>query len=147
MKKFFIILLVILIVVIAPFMMFMSDYKKQKGEIKKFNLEYEQYKEGNVKGIDIASLINSAVDNNEKHGIEKNEKGRYIDDNKYCVRIEIIINSVTDESQTITYAMEDIYSLGIDRFVKNFNLIEFKCNDISYNSVGRVSKIMFQLNE
>ena len=110
MKKFFIILLIVLIVVIAPLMMVMSDYKHQKGEIIKFNLEYEQYREGNVKGIYIASLINSAVDNNEKHEIEKNEKGRYIEDDKYCVRIEIMIDSITDESETTTYAMEDIYS-------------------------------------
>lgn len=147
MKKIFIILLILLIVIIAPFMIFISDYKQQKGEIKKFNLEFEQYSESKVKGIDIASLMNSAVDNNEKHGIEKNEQGIYIDDDKYCVRVEIVMNSITDETKVITYAMENIYSLGIDRFVKNFNLLEFKCNNIVYNSVGRVSKIVFELED
>lgn len=147
MKKIFIILLIILIVVIAPLMMFISDYREQQGEIKKFNLQYEEYKEGTIRGVDIASLINSAVDNNERYEIKKDEKGKYVDDNQYCIRIELVINSVTNESQSVTYAMEDIYSLGMDRFVKNFNLLEFECENISYNSIGKVSKITFKFKE
>lgn len=145
MKKIFIILIIILILVVAPLTLWVSNYKEQIAEIKKFNLQYEQYKDTTVIGTEIASLINGAVDSNEKNEISKNEKGIYQDDDKNCIRVELIINSVTNEDQTITYAMEDIYSLGMDRFVKNFNLIEFKCIDITYNSIGKVNKIVFEL--
>ena len=147
MKKFFITLLIVLVVFVAPLMMFISNYKQKQGEITKFNIQFEECKEGKINGIDVASLINASVDNNERYEIEKNEEGIYIDDDFYCVRIEVMMKSVSDNTQIITYAMEDIYSLGIDRFVKNFNLLEFECQDISYNSVGRVSKIIFKFAE
>lgn len=147
MKKFLIILLIVLVVFVAPLMMFISNYKQQQGKITKFNLQFEEYKEGKIKGIDIASLMNNAVDNNERYEISKNENGIYIDDDIYCVRVEIMMRSISDATQINTYTMEDIYSLGIDRFVKNFNLLEFECQDISYNSVGRVSKIVFKFSE
>lgn len=147
MKKFFVILLILVIIAIAPLMMWIADYKEQKGEIKEFNLQFERYKEKTTQGIEVASLINNAVDNNEKNEVSKNEKGIYQDDDKYCIRIEIMMQSVVDEDNSITYAMEDIYSLGIDRFVKNFNLLDFECIDITYNSIGRVNKIIFRLKE
>ena len=147
MKKFFITLLIVLVVFVAPLMMLISKYKQKQGEITKFNLQFEEHKQGKIHGIDVASLINAAVDNNERYEIEKNEEDIYIDDDIYCVRIEIIMKSVSDNTQTITYAMEDIYSLGMDRFVKNFNLLEFECTDIRYNSIGRVSKIKFKFAE
>lgn len=145
MKKILIILLILLIVVIAPLMMFVSDYKHHKGEIQKFNLQYEKYENKKIQGIEVASLINNAVDSNEKNEITKNDNGIYQDDDKYCIRIEVIMQSVSDEEVYITYAMEDIYSLGVERFVKNFNLSEFECMDITYNSIGRVNKIVFRL--
>lgn len=145
MKKVFILLLVVVIVIIAPLVLWISNYREQVGEINRFNLEYEKYKEKIVLGTEVASLINNAVDNNEKYEIIKNEEGIYQDDDKYCMRVEVVINSVTNEEQTITHSMESIYSLGIDRFVKNFNLLEFKCIDITYNSLGRVNKIVFEL--
>ena len=55
--------------------------------------------------------------------------------------------SAEDENLMITYDMETINSLGIDRFVRNFNLLEFKCVDITYNSYGKVNKIVFELGE
>lgn len=145
MKKYIVLLIVVVIIIISTLMSFISSYKEQMGKIKEFNLEFEKYKEETIQGIEVASLINNAVDINEKNNIIKNEDGKYQDDDRYCIRVEVIMNSVTDETKDITYAMEDIYSLGMDRFVKNFNLLEFKCIDIGYNSIGRVNKIVFKL--
>lgn len=145
MKKIFVILIVVLIIVISTLMIFVTNYKEQVGQIKEFNLQFEKYEGKIIQGIEVASLINNAVDSNEKNEISKNENGIYQDNDKNCIRIEIIMQSVVDESNAITYAMEDIYSLGMDRFVKNFNLMEFKCNKITYNSIGRVNKIVFEL--
>ena len=46
-----------------------------------------------------------------------------------------------------TYEMENLEKLGIDRFVKNFNLEQFECSEITYNSVGRINKIVFKICE
>lgn len=145
MKKVIITLVIIAIIIIAPLMLLISKYQAQKNEISKFNLEFEQYNNKNIYGTNIGSLINYAINNNENYNITKNENGIYIDDDKYCIRIEIKMLNSENENKTMTYAMETINSLGIERFVANFNLLEFKCNEIIYNSYGRVSKLIFEL--
>lgn len=146
MKKGIIILIICVIVIIAPFIILISRYQEERSEVRKFNLEFEQYKQQETYGTNIASLINYAINNNEKYNIKKDENGKYIDDNKYCMRLEVKMLSSENEYKTITYDMETISSLGVDRFVKNFNLLDFKCNDIIYNSYGRVSKLVFELS-
>ena len=145
MKKGIIILIILVIIIIAPIMLVISQYRTERNEVKKFNLEYEQYKEKNVYGTNIGSLINYATNNNEKYNIEKDENGIYIDDDKYCMRIEIQMVSAENEYKIVTHAMETISSLGTERFVKNFNVLEFKCTDITYNSYGRINKLIFKL--
>lgn len=147
MKKTIIILIIFVIIVIAPLMLIVAQYREERNEVKKFNLEYEQYQDKIAYGTNIGSLINHAINNNEKYNIEKDENQVYIDDDKYCIRIEIKMISSENENRVITYSMETINSLEIDRFVKNFNLYEFKCSDISYNSYGRVSKMTFELSD
>ncbi len=145
MKKGIIILIILVIVIIAPIMLVISQYRTERNEVRKFNLEYEQYKEKNIYGTNIGSLINYATNNNEKYNIEKDENGVYIDDDKYCMRIEIQMVSAENEYKIVTHAMETISSLGTERFVKNFNVLEFKCTDTTYNSYGRINKLVFEL--
>lgn len=146
MKKTIIVLVILTIIIIAPLMLLISKYQAERNEVKVFNLQFEQYKNQNTYGTDIGSLINYAIDNNEKYNITKGENGIYEDDEKYCLRVEIEMPSLQDEDKTITYAMETINSLGIERFVANFNLLDFKCKGINYNSYGRVSKLTFELS-
>ena len=70
MKKGVIILVIFVIVVIAPLILLLNQYQAEKNEVKKFNLEFEQYKDQNIYGTDIGSLMNYAIDNNEKYNIE-----------------------------------------------------------------------------
>ncbi|MCI8961681.1 MAG: hypothetical protein HFJ18_02010 [Clostridia bacterium] len=145
MKKVIIILIIFAIIIITSLMLVISQYRSERNEINRFNLEYEQYKDKTIYGTNIGSLINYAINNNEKYNIEKDENENYIDDDKYCLRIEIRMLSSEDEEKIITYSMETINSLGIERFVKNFNVLDFKCVDINYNSYGRVNKLVFEL--
>ncbi len=147
MKKGIVILIIIAIVIIAPLMLLITQYKAEKNEVNTFNLEFEKYKNGNTYGTNIGSLINYSINNNEKYNIQKDENGLYIDDNRHCIRVQIKMLSSEDENTMVTYDMETIESLGIERFVRNFNLLEFKCTDIIYNSYGQVSKIVFELAE
>lgn len=147
MKKTIIILIIFVIVVIAPLTLIINQYQAERSEVKAFNLEFEKYENQNTYGTNIGSLMNYAINNNERYNIEKDENGIYIDDDKYCIRVEIKMLSSEDDNLMITYDMETINSLGIDRFVRNFNLLEFECIDITYNSYGRVNKIIFELGE
>ncbi len=145
MKKGIIIIIILVIIAMAPIMLLITQYRNERNEVNKFNLEYEQYRDKSIYGTNIGSLINYATNNNEKYNIDKDENGNYIDDDKYCMKIEIRMLSSEDENNIIAYEMETINSLGTERFVKNFNVLEFKCVDINYNSYGRVSKLVFEL--
>lgn len=144
MKKNIIYIMIALIIIIVPIMIIVSNYKQTQNEINKFNLLYEKYKTGKYYGSEIGSIINNAINNNEKNEIEKDENGFYIDDDKYCIKILIQLKS---DGELKTYQMENLEKLGIDRFVKNFNLEQFECNEITYNSVGRINKMIFKICE
>lgn len=141
MKRTFIVILVIMLAIIAMFSIVIKAKEDDKKVLKQINAEYEQYLGKVVYGTDVTTLINKAIDNNNnpKYNIQKDENGLYINDNKYCIKIEL--NMITIEK---TYQMEQIYNAGITEFVKNFNLINFKCDKIEYHKeTGRVSKIIF----
>lgn len=144
MKKNIIYIVIALIIIIVPIMIIVSNYKQTQNEINKFNLLYEKYKTGKYYGSEIGSIINNAINNNEKNEIEKDENGFYIDDDKYCIKILIQLKS---EEELKNYEMENLEKLGIDRFVKNFNLEQFECSEITYNSVGRINKMIFTICE
>ncbi len=144
MKKNIIYIIIVLIIIIVPIMIIVSNYKQTQNEINKFNLLYEKYKTGKYYGSEIGSIINNAINNDEKNEIEKDENGFYIDDDKYCIKILIQLKS---DEELKTYEMENLEKLGIDRFVKNFNLEQFECSEITYNSVGRINKIVFKICE
>ena len=108
--------------------------------IKEENNEYEYYLNKTVYGVDVTSIINKAINENEKNNIQKNEKGYYIENDEDSIKIEI--KMITIEK---TYPMEEIYNNDITKFVQNFNLIEFKCTNIEYHEkTGRVSKLQFE---
>lgn len=144
MKKTFIIILVILLVIVAMLTIFIKARQDDEEALKQINAEYEQYLDKTIYGTDVTSIMNKAIDNNTKYNISKDESGMYINDNKYCIKVEL--NMITVEK---TYQMEQIYNAGITEFIKNFNLITFKCTKIEYHEeTGRVSKIIFtQLEE
>ena len=67
--------------------------------------------------------------------------GNYIDDDKYCIRIFVKL-----QTEGKYYNMETIYSNNVAEFVKNFNLEDFKCTNITYhNSNKRVSTVYFEV--
>ncbi len=139
MKKTLIILLTIFFIVLAILAINIKARQDDEKALKQFNQEYEQYLENQIYGTDVTTIINKAIENNKKYNIQKDENGMYIDDNKYCIIIEL--NMITVEK---TYRMEQLYNAGLTEFVKNFNVIVFECTSIEYHKeTGRVSKIVF----
>lgn len=144
MKKSFAVIIIIFIVIMSMLTIMLKAKEDDKKALRTINFEYEQYLNKQVYGTDVTSIINEAINNNEKHKIPKDEKGMYINDGKYCIKVEL--NMITVEK---TYQMEQMYNAGITEFVRNFNVIEFECTSIEYHKeTGRVSKIVFtQLEE
>lgn len=143
MKKIFAVLLLILVVISVVIMIKFQNYQNEKEAIAKFNLEYEEYNKDNLNGLDITTVINKAVNNNEKYKIAKDENGLYINDNNNSIQIYItmIINGKT-------YPMERINSLGIDSFIEYFGVVSFKCKEIKYHEgSGKVSSMTFEATE
>lgn len=141
MKKSLYIIIIVFIIILGITLLFISNVQSAYKEAKKENYMYEKYLNKEVMGTEVASMINKAVDNNEKYNIKKDDNGNYIDDNKYC--IEIYVKLQTDGKY---YNMETIYSNNVAEFVKNFNLENFKCTKVTYhNSTKRVSKVYFEI--
>lgn len=140
MKKVLITVLVVFFILITMLAIMLKVAMENEKVVTNFNAEYEQYLGKTLYGTDVTSLINKAIDNNEKNKIQKDENGLYIDDGKTSIKIEL--NMITVEK---TFQMEQIYNADIIEFVSNFNLINFKCTNIEYhNSTKRVSKLVFE---
>jgi len=91
-------------------------------------------------GAELATVINKAIDNNEKYSVEKDSSGLYDENNENSVRIDIYIA----DNQT-TYSTEKIYKVGIEQFVSNFNTEQFKCTQIKYHEKSkRVKYLLFE---
>lgn len=139
MKKI-IIFFAIVVIIICGISYLYLNYKAEYNMSKKANLEFEKYLNEEVYGTDLSTIINRAVDNNQKNEVEKNNKGFYLNNDTNSISIEI---KITD-NDTI-YQMETFYNKGIQNFINNFGNIKFKCVDIKYHkSTNKVKYLLFE---
>ena len=88
MKKF-IIFFAVSIIIICIISYIFINYKANYNVAKISNLEFENYLNKELYGTDVSTLINRAVDNNEKNSVQKNNKGIYLNNDKNSINIEI----------------------------------------------------------
>lgn len=137
MKKIVVFLvLVIIIVAIALFMYF--DYKVKKDKIDEKNSEFETYLGKEIYGSDVATLINKASYKNRKNNVEKDKKGKYIDNGNNSINIDI---KMLDDDKT--YNMEKFYKNGTMEFVEYYRDIKFKVMNIEYHKETGLIKYIF----
>lgn len=136
MKKF-IIFFAVSIIIICIISYIFINYKANYNVAKISNLEFENYLNKELYGTDVSTLINRAVDNNEKNSVQKNNKGVYLNNDKNSINIEIKMKD--DDS---TYKMEMFYKNGIQNFIKYYGNIKFKCTKIEYHQVTKKVKYM-----
>ena len=142
MKKISIFLVIVLTIVAAIAFKYMS-YKNEYNAIQKENKEFEEYKDKEVYGLEVGTMINKAVDKNTKNKIEKDNNGNFIQNDKNSIEIEIYI---TDNETT--YKMETIYNAGTEQFVQYYGNIKFKCSKIEYHeNTGRIKYMLFEQQE
>ena len=139
MKKTLIFILCLIIIIISVFYIKYQKYKNEHSEIVKENLEYEMYLNKEVLGTDLTTVINRAIDNNERNSVLKNEEGFYIENDTNSILIDI---KMLDEDKT--YKMETFYNNEMETFTQLYELIKFECTKIDYNKSGKVSYMLFE---
>lgn len=139
MKKIIIIIIGIVIIILSIFGNKYLNYKDEKRKINENNLEYEMYLNKDISGRDLTTVINKAVDNNEKNKVSKDENGFYIQNENNAVIIEIKISD-----NDTTYKMETLYSGGMVAFIQYYGDISFECTKIEYDKMGKVNFMVFE---
>ena len=89
MKKSLIIISIIVVSIVSIFAYKLYNYQAMKNASIKNNKVYESFLNEQVLGTDVISLINKAIDNNDKNEVQKDSNGQYIDNGKNSVQIEI----------------------------------------------------------
>ena len=135
------ILLIIIIICVTG----ISINAKKMSVQKQANKEYEQYIEKDIYGTDVATLINKAIDSNNKNKVQKTEDGKYIENEENSIIIELVMITDEEKEKTTTYRMETIGKVGISEFISNFNTAKFKITNIQYhNQTEKISNITIE---
>lgn len=137
MKKNLFVILGSFIIIIAILTYTYYNYKKVTILSNKVNIEYESYTETAIIGTDLMTIINKAIDQNEKNEIGKDNQNRYIENDENSIKIEIKFL----ESDK-TFPMEAISNLGADQFIKNYNSMTFKCTKKEYHEKTKYIKYL-----
>lgn len=142
MKKVFVFLIIIVIIVAIVGYRY-AVYKSEYNAVQKENADFEKYKDQEAYGIDVASMMNKAIDKNTKNKLEKDDQGNFIQNDENSIEIEIYMA----DNET-TYKMETIYNSGTEQFVQYYGNIKFKCSNIEYHKkTGRIKYILFEQQE
>lgn len=140
MKKTILILLAVVIIIVSIIGIKYYSYMTERSILVKENAEFEQFKDKEIYGIDLATLINKTIDKNERNKIAKDENGNFISNDQNSIQIEIYI--VDNET---TYKMETFYKAGTEQFVQYYGNIKFKCSKIEYHkNTGKVKYMLFE---
>lgn len=139
MKKTFLLITAIILIIIFIILGYIFEAQAKQNQAIAYNKQYETYLGQEIYGAEIATLINKVTEQNEKNNVQKDEKGYYIDNGTNSIKIDLKMITVEE-----TYPMELIYKNNITNFVKNFNVILFKCTNIEYHKqTGKISKLTF----
>ena len=145
MKKVIIILGIIFFCIILVIMVSLTKNKENLVSIQRENAIYEQYKDKQVFGTEVISMMNKATSQNIKNGIGQDEKGFFIENDSNSLKIEV---KLRNEEDLKIYQMETIQKVGNEKFVQNFNLILFQCTNIEYhNQTKKIAKMVFEQME
>lgn len=127
MKKFVIVFLIIIILIISSVSFAYFKYKENIKIKKAINEQYESYISKEITGVEVATLINKAVDSNRKNIVEIKD-GIYQDNGKDSIKIDIKFKDLEK-----TFPMETIYSNGVEEFILNYRYIKFKSIEVDYH--------------
>lgn len=139
MKKVMILLIIVIVIVCTMSYLYIT-YKQEDIAIQRENLQFESVYQKEIYGIELATVINKAVDTNKTNDVAKDEKGIYVNNDVNSINIQI---KMLDNDKT--YNMESIYNSGISNFLQYYNNIKFKCTKIQYHkTTNRIKFMLFE---
>ena len=121
MKKIAIFFFIVIVIVVGISYTYIN-YKTNYYEAKRENNQFESYYNQEFYGAEVVTIINKAIDNNLTNQVQRDEKGRFIENDTNSIKIDI---KMLDNDKT--YDMETLYAGGMDKFVQYYNEIKFKC--------------------
>ena len=140
MKKYVLSIITIVLIIVAIIAYKVYDYKVNQNNMANNNKTYNSFYEKEVLGTDVATLINKAIDNNNKNSVEKSDEGVYINNNNNSINIDIKFKDLDKQ-----ISMERIDELDSIKFVQNFGGFSFKCTKIEYHEkTGNVKYMYFE---
>lgn len=92
MKKVVIGILFVIFIIVVLFITWYKNNLEIIAQTKKFNQEFENYLGRDITGVDLTTIMNRAIENNNQYEIEKNVDGTYKEDKQFS--IEILIKPV-----------------------------------------------------
>ena len=126
----------LLISIVIGYGIYYRNIAKNQNNIE--NRMYQSFYNKEVLGTDIISVINKAIDSNERNSIEKDNNGNYIENDKNSIKIDIKFKELEK-----TVSMERINEIGMKNFWKNFSTFNFKCTKIENHSKTNNVKYLF----
>ena len=127
MKRIIILLSIVIIVIVLVAVNYIN-YKTDYKNIQKYNLEFEENYQKEIYGIDLTTIINKVINNNEKNNVEIGQYKKYEDNGTNSINIDIKMLDIDE-----IYSMETFYNGGIEQFVQHYGNIKFKCTQIKYH--------------
>ena len=89
---------------------------------------FEQFTKKEITGVDVTTVLNKAIDNNEQYKISKKDNNIYENDGKYSIQICIKL-----EEEGNYYPMEALEQIGVLGFTKAYATALFKMTNIEYH--------------
>ncbi len=118
-------------------------------QMTKFNNQFESYNKKLMRGVEVISALNKAIDNNTKY--ERMELGNQFEDyevivNVYCLDtlgLRQILNYTSDKNKAEYTKFEEIKNNNDDEF-KELKRKIFNCTGLKFNDIGRVCELTYE---
>ena len=143
MKKNFVIILTFFMILLTIVSYYVYNTRRIKSLSENYNKTYENYLNKEISAADLISIINKAIDDNEKNGVPKKENSIYYEENENSIKIEI---SFSEEHSHVP--MESISQQGIQAFMQAFQTALFKCTKVEYHpKTNRIKYLYFEYTQ
>lgn len=144
MKKiaiFFALIIVIVATVFYTYYKYIANYNNTKKE----NEEFTVYIDKEITCSELATIINKAINTNEKNVVKKSKSGKYEENENDSLNIDVKFIEDEVRNKYLTYNMEAIYNVGVESLLINYSDSMFKCNKVQYHeTTGKIKYMLFE---
>lgn len=146
MKKILIIILISVITIITICFAWYIEYSKQQLAVKKVNNEFLMYQKSMVKINTIVSLMNRAIDLNNKNNIPKDENNVYQENDKNSIKVYLEVKTSNSKMEMEKLMLDK--KAGVEKVEYAFSDLIFEMSDVQYHQkTGQIKSITFKEKE